>query len=192
MASLHAYQQYRWNNQVYPHKCARVTFHYEKDGMVQPAPHYFALTTVDTRTGRESQMGPITRVYPRRPFSIAFVSVDNPPTAPYDIWVWVSYDNDYWHRVPIIQKKNYVNEHGQKSVTLMVTLLRFLGRVRGYNGRLGGYRGLHNVVLEKCGGNGMATFGPYAYDNNDGNSRQFTEPLYRWKYGKKLPIPSVY
>ena len=185
--SIHAYQHHRWNNQpiIHPIKCSRVSFHYEQNGLLQPGPYYFAIST------HQGKMGPITKAYARRPFSFAFLSIDQ-NIDPSNVNAWASFDNDYWFNIPIINQKAYTNNRGGRSTSLMVNMLRHRGEVEGYNGKLGGYRGIHNVVLEECGGNGQASFGPYSYDNNDGNKGHFMEPLYRWNYPSKLPLKNVH
>ncbi len=190
MANLTAYHHYRWNERLYSNACPRISFHYEQNGMMQPSPYHFAVSLVNKNTGEESRMGPLTRVSAKRPFSLAFVSLDKVPTAPFEYSVWVSYDNNYYHRVPVLRQMPYTNEHGQRSLTMMVSLLKFTDRVVGYNGRLGGFRGLHNVVLPECGGNGRGVFG--SFDNNDGNIMHFTEPGYKWQYPEKMPVPTAY
>jgi hypothetical protein len=190
MANLQAYQQYRWNDRLYSNACPRISFHYEQNGLMQPAPYYVCVTLVNKQTGEESRMGPLARVYAKRPFSLVFVSVDKVPQAPFEYNVWVSYDNNYYHRVPVLRQVPHTSKQGQRSLTMMVSLLQFTDRVAGYNGRLGGYRGLHNVVLPECGGNGRSVFN--TSDNNDGNLMHFTEPGYKWQYPDKLPVPTAY
>lgn len=186
MAGILSHQLHRWNNRAYGTACPRVSFHYESDGLMHPAPYYFAVTTVNKVTGQESRMSPITRVHARRPFSAAYVSVNTPPPN-LQLQVWCSVNKDYWHRVPILKEKL-----SSAGLHLMVTLLRDLSRVEGYDGQLGGFRGIHNVVLPKCGGNGHSAFMPRLGDHNDGNVMHYTEPLYKWRHGSNLEIDAVY